>query len=681
MISLPSENITTGNGAYRYKYSMRAGFRAVAFVTLVAGFCVYNVYSGGDITETAQRRLTSVEAEKSYGIFQEEADPMWTLVLYIFGILYLFLALAIVCDEYFVPALEEMSGENQMNLSRDVAGATLMAAGGSAPELFTSLFGTFSESSVGFGTIVGSAVFNVLFVIGMCSLLSKEVLQLTWWPLFRDSSYYAVSLLVLAIFVGVVTPEEIVLWEAIVLFVMYLGYVGVMGMNEKLYKMITGKEYQSADEEEIASSDTNISFKYHTTFRAGLLTLIRDPDSWLDKARIGFVSKIAGNVDDVFKFVDENGDGEISREELQKCLDKLESQPVSETELDKIMSDLDKNDNGCVSFSLMKLSIYVVITYSNDLFDFILFLSNALQISQAEFKAWYLHSEQHVTKQIKKVFEKYDVDSSGSIAQHEFKTMLAEIEPTVSIEQLTEATSECFNAKTEITFDDFTDWYLRSTYYERQQKKVEMEQHEQTLCEQLSPPSGEGLFALVKYVILLPLVASLALTIPDVRKKSVNGKFCYLAFFLAIAWIGIYSYFMVGWAEIIGRTFGIPSYIMGLTFLAAGTSVPDLISSVIVARMGEGDMAVSSSIGSNIFDILVGLPLPWIAYILWPDTKSSVLIGADGIWVSIMILLGMLVLIVFSIHLSKWRLTKTLGFAMFFFYFIFLLQAILREYL
>ena len=85
----------------------------------------------------------------------------------------MFLALAIVCDEFFVPALEEMANEDHMNLSMDVAGATLMAAGGSAPELFTSMIGTFKESDVGFGTIVGSAVFNVLFVIGMCAMFSK----------------------------------------------------------------------------------------------------------------------------------------------------------------------------------------------------------------------------------------------------------------------------------------------------------------------------------------------------------------------------------------------------------------------------------------------------------------------------------------------------------------------------
>ena len=52
---------------------------------------------------------------------------------------------------------------------------------------------------------------------------------------------------------------------------------------------------------------------------------------------------------------------------------------------------------------------------------------------------------------------------------------------------------------------------------------------------------------------------------------------------------------------------------MGLTFLAAGTSIPDLITSVVVARQGHGDMAVSSSIGSNIFDITVG----WVIIVLF----------------------------------------------------------------
>lgn len=55
----------------------------------------------------------------------------------------------------------------------------------------------------------------------------------------------------------------------------------------------------------------------------------------------------------------------------------------------------------------------------------------------------------------------------------------------------------------------------------------------------------------------------------------------------------------------------IPDSVMGLTFLAAGTSVPEAVSSVIVTSQGHGAMGISNSIGSNTFDILLCLGLPW----------------------------------------------------------------------
>lgn len=60
---------------------------------------------------------------------------------------------AIICDDFFVPSLEAIS--ERLDLSEDVAGATFMAAGSSAPELFTSVAGVGVESDVGIGTIVG----------------------------------------------------------------------------------------------------------------------------------------------------------------------------------------------------------------------------------------------------------------------------------------------------------------------------------------------------------------------------------------------------------------------------------------------------------------------------------------------------------------------------------------------
>lgn len=69
-----------------------------------------------------------------------------------------------------MPAIDNLVEKLQLN--PDIAAATFQAAGGSGPELATSMVGTFFApgTNVGIGTIVGSAVFNVLFVIGMCAL-------------------------------------------------------------------------------------------------------------------------------------------------------------------------------------------------------------------------------------------------------------------------------------------------------------------------------------------------------------------------------------------------------------------------------------------------------------------------------------------------------------------------------
>eukprot|EP01052_Picozoa_sp_SAG31_P018781 SAG31_NODE_1344_length_8699_cov_15.971512_3_plen_261_part_00 len=154
-----------------------------------------------------------------------------------------------------------------------------------------------------------------------------------------------------------------------------------------------------------------------------------------------------------------------------------------------------------------------------------------------------------------------------------------------------------------------------------------------------------------------------------------------LAFLMAIVWVGLFSYAMVDWATTAGCVFGIPDAVMGLTFLAAGTSVPDLLTSVVVAKQGRGDMAVSSSIGSNIFDVLIGLPVPWLAYSLINDiTPGYVGVQAPTLFISLVILLLMIMSVITIIHCSGWQMTKTLGYSMFFLYGLFVLQDLLRTY-
>lgn len=189
----------------------------------------------------------SVQIEKNNATVIVKKDPLFPsdpftlkqkryglVLIHIFGVVYTFFALAIVCDEFFVPALEVII--EILNLTPDVAGATFMAAGGSAPELFTSIMGVFiSFDDVGIGTIVGSAVFNILFVIGACAIFSRTVLNLTWWPLFRDCSFYSIGLVTLILFFQ---DSFIELHEAFVLLMVYVLYSIFMKWNHSVEMFI-----------------------------------------------------------------------------------------------------------------------------------------------------------------------------------------------------------------------------------------------------------------------------------------------------------------------------------------------------------------------------------------------------------------------------------------------------------
>ena len=66
------------------------------------------------------------------------------------------------------------------------------------------------------------------------------------------------------------------------------------------------------------------------------------------------------------------------------------------------------------------------------------------------------------------------------------------------------------------------------------------------------------------------------------------------------------DYFVDG-ASSVAKKFRIPSIIIGFTIVAMGTSLPELVTSIVAARKDEVDMALGNVIGSNIFNILLVL--------------------------------------------------------------------------
>lgn len=132
----------------------------------------------------------------------------------------------------------------------------------------------------------------------------------------------------------------------------------------------------------------------------------------------------------------------------------------------------------------------------------------------------------------------------------------------------------------------------------------------QDLTNPLVKPQNADTITTIAWFIVYPIHYMCRLTMVDVKLEKYKNYYP-LTFMISMIWISFYSYFMVWMITIIGFSLGIPDTVMGLTFVAAGVSVPDALSSIAVIKEGYGDMAVSNAVGSNVFDILICLGLPW----------------------------------------------------------------------
>ncbi|MCB9431062.1 MAG: calcium/sodium antiporter [Ardenticatenaceae bacterium] len=115
------------------------------------------------------------------------------------------------------------------------------------------------------------------------------------------------------------------------------------------------------------------------------------------------------------------------------------------------------------------------------------------------------------------------------------------------------------------------------------------------------------------------------------------------AFIVSVLLIAAISWVLVEYAVVLAEALGVPAILVALTILAGGSSVPDLISSVLVAKKGRGEAAVSNAIGSNIFDISIGLGLPWLLVLLFQ--QDTIVVGTEGLLSSTYVLLGTVVVL------------------------------------
>ncbi|CAM5122856.1 unnamed protein product [Eretmochelys imbricata] len=499
-------------------------------------------------------------------VFTNKERQEGAVLFHIIGALYMFYALAIVCDDFFVPSLEKIC--EKLHLSEDVAGATFMAAGSSTPELFASVIGVFiTHGDVGVGTIVGSAVFNILCIIGVCGIFAGQVVRLTWWSVFRDSVYYTLSVILLIIFIN---DEQIVWWESLVLIVMYFFYILIMKYNVKMQKLFTIKSMNVGNGNTVSNELEDGNECYDISYDDPSMPLL-----WKVKGKQQYGKNPVVMVDEII------------------C-----SSPPK--------------------FRFPEAGLRIMITNKFGPRTR-LRMASRLIINERQ---RLIHSANGMSKTIQNG-KRENIENGNIIVENQ------------------------------------------------------EEENEHDNASPFSPPDGK--MNKVKWIFTWPLLFLLFCTIPNCSKPRWENFFM-LTFILSTLWIALFSYFMVWMVTIIGYTLGIPDVIMGITFLAAGTSVPDCMASLIVARQGLGDMAVSNTIGSNVFDILVGLGVPWGMQTMLINYGSTVKINSKGLVYSVVLLLGSVALTVGGIHVNKWKLDKKLGFYVLILYAIFLCFSVLIEF-
>uniref|UniRef100_A0AAQ4PTU3 Solute carrier family 24 member 3 n=1 Tax=Gasterosteus aculeatus aculeatus TaxID=481459 RepID=A0AAQ4PTU3_GASAC len=491
---------------------------------------------------------------------QERADG--AVGLHVLCAVYMFYALALVCDDYFVPALEKIC--ERLQLSEDVAGATFMAAGSSAPELFTSVIGVFiTKGDVGVGTIVGSAVFNILCIIGVCGIFAVQTIHLTRWPLLRDSTYYTLSISALLVFIY----DEKVVWQK-----------------------------------------------------------KKNPPS----LRNGAAS--SGELDD----------GCDATAVLLKKANHHRKPSV--LMVDELLSAYPHQ----LSFSEAGMRIMITNHFSPRTR---LTMASRMLITERQ----RLINTRTLTN------GDSDISVKGG-SRRGVENGLSGAERGSGVHRDDRETgNETENEDNENNEND------------------EEEEEEDGGGPLVPFQCPAGWCNRLKWLLAWPLCLLLYFTVPNCSTPRWDQYFM-LSFACSTLWIAAFSYVMVWMVTVIGFTLGIPDVIMGITFLAAGTSVPDCMASLIVARQGMGDMAVSNSIGSNVFDILVGLGLPWALKTLAINYGSVIKLNSKGLIFSVGLLLASVFLTVLGVHLNKWTLDKRLGFICLLLYSVFLCFSCLIEY-
>mmetsp|Transcript_70693 Transcript_70693/g.143568 ORF Transcript_70693/g.143568 Transcript_70693/m.143568 type:complete len:647 (+) Transcript_70693:128-2068(+) len=590
---------------------------------------------------------------------------------------------ATVTEERLVPALNVIANYN--NIPPDIAGATLMAAGASSPELFSSIVALFvTHSALGLGTVVGSEIFNQLIICAGAVFASKTgKLILDKTILVREVGFYALAIFLLYLALQDARPLEddpdgpkyiyISFRQATMVFSGYILYVIVCSYFERITSCWT-KTKKSAS---VALASYGDRPSYGTAvskmnldpgkveYLMKNVNLSDEPiENWKSVEYYMPAKKIAADDDDGLSMrsdsslVGRSHSADLSlsfRDSIFSLRNNILTSLIQVSERPSEMKSLHD-----VQINDFKSQISCFLFQRSFFYNKALFGANAWQLR------WFTISPEKITS-VPDICDpnhhRLKYPNFKAIEIDEKRLIIKIVNPVEGKRDyfLMAPSKPIFDKVIERMqeFIDRTGDFSKEAEAEYDNDDVKFEGadgHGSLIEFQADSSNLETIF----FILLFPFRFLMHFTIPDVRMLDEGGEptasigKAYLSTFSCLLWLVVGSYAMVASLEALGELLGIPDAIMGFTVSAAGTSLPNYVASKVAAENGFGNQAVSNAFGSNSFNIMVGLGLPWMLYIgLGNDFEPYHGLEAAHILDSILILAGMLAVFVAFIVASN----------------------------
>ncbi len=157
----------------------------------------------------------------------------------------------------------------------------------------------------------------------------------------------------------------------------------------------------------------------------------------------------------------------------------------------------------------------------------------------------------------------------------------------------------------------------------------------------------------------------------DKNIKVEKGKFSFkdiLYIIVGIALIGLSAEVIVNSAVNISKWLGIGEDLIGLTIIAVGTNLPELVTSIVAVRKGEADIAIGNLVGTNIYNIFLILGLA--------ATINPIVISSNAFIDIIVLAITSFIVYIFIQH--KKDINRKEGIIMILLYIIYIVYVVIR---